>query len=93
MLSKLSKNMERITEELKAWGSEMLSIIKRFQYVTLPFMKSRVPLDLQEDGFPDNNEFFHLCTAFIEETIDKLPRTLAYSIIIYGVVRLCLLIL
>ena len=74
----MNQNIERLQEELKALGREYRSIIKRFKYVTLPFMKTRVPQDKQDKGFPDNNEVFHLLTAFIEEFFDQCPRLCTY---------------
>jgi predicted TIM-barrel enzyme len=76
------KNMERVQDELKALAAEYKSIIKRFRYVTLIGMKSRVPLSKQGMGYPDNNELLHLLTAFVEETFQKAPRVSAYVFIV-----------
>ena len=74
----MGNNADRVKEELKALGAEYKSILERFKYVTLPFMKTRVPQSKQDEGFPDNNELFHLLTAFIEELFDQAPRCCAY---------------
>tara|TARA_R110000803_G_scaffold37627_1_gene81173 strand:- start:191 stop:478 length:288 start_codon:yes stop_codon:yes gene_type:complete len=73
MKNKIAKNLERVQYELIKLYAEYRSIIRRFQWVTLPGMKSRSPA-----GEPDNNELFHLLTAFVEELFDQAPRTCAY---------------
>ena len=76
----MNQNVERVKEELVSLKNEYLSIIKRFKYVTLAFMKSRVPpSELHKD--PRNNELFHLLTAFVEEWYDQAPRVNAYLFI------------
>ena len=73
----MNQNLERVRDELQALKAEYLSICARFKYVTLPFMKSRVPPE-ELYKYPRNNEFFHLLTAFVEEFYDKAPRVAAY---------------
>lgn len=89
MLNALKKNMERVTSELSDVKDEYGTIIRRFKYVTLPGMKSRVPVNKEGTGlphsFPTNNEVFHLLTAFVEEFYDKAPRVAAYRDIVVGV--------
>jgi hypothetical protein len=72
-MKQLSKNFERVQYELLELYGEYRTIIRRFQWVTLPGMKSRAPA-----GEPDNNGIFHLLTAFTEELFDQAPRTSAY---------------
>lgn len=71
-------NLARIKSELAELCEEYHFILRRFRYVTLVGMKSRVPMAMQGMGFPDNNELFHLLTAFVEEFYDKAPRIAAY---------------
>tara|TARA_R110000803_G_scaffold54585_2_gene111317 strand:- start:68 stop:352 length:285 start_codon:yes stop_codon:yes gene_type:complete len=71
----IKKNFKKVQYELIYLYAEYRSIIRRFQWVTLPFMKSRAPV-----GEPDNNELFHLLTAFVEELFDQAPRTCAYLV-------------
>ena len=84
-MNPLSKNLERIQYELIKLYAEYRTIIRRFQWVTLPGMKSRAPA-----GEPDNNGIFHLLTAFVEELFDQAPRTCAYlvqaSLVVWAVV-------
>jgi hypothetical protein len=74
-MNPISKNVERVQYELLKLYAEYRSILRRFQWVTLPFMKSRAPA-----GEPSNNELFHLLTAFLEELFDQAPRTSAYLV-------------
>lgn len=74
-MNPVSKNLEKVQYELLKLYAEYRSILRRFQWVTLPFMKSRAPA-----GEPDNNELFHLLTAFVEELFDQAPRTCAYLV-------------
>jgi hypothetical protein len=78
MFDKATKNLERVKRELEALAAEYLAIFGRFRYVTLPFMKTRVPDRLIRQGYPDNNEIYHLLTAFVEELFDQAPRVCAY---------------
>ena len=71
----IAKNLERVQYELLKLYAEYRSILRRFQWVTLPGMKSRAPA-----GEPDNNGIFHLLTAFVEELFDQAPRTCAYLV-------------
>jgi hypothetical protein len=90
MVDALKKNLERVTLELRDVKSEYYTICRRFKYVTLPGMKSRVPQNKAGTGlphsFPTNNEVFHLLTAFVEEFYDKAPRVAAYRDIVLGAV-------
>ena len=74
----MSQNLERVKQELESLGAEYKSILKRFKYVTLPFMKSRVSQEDRDAGIPRNNEFFHLLVSFVEEFYDKAPRVATY---------------
>jgi len=78
MNDKIEKNSNRVKDELKALCAEYKLIFQRFRYVTLPGQKTRVPVGKQGMGFPDNNEFFHLIIALIEETYQKGSRICAY---------------
>lgn len=71
----VAKNVERVQYELLKLYAEYRSILRRFQWMTLPGMKSRSPI-----GEPDNNGIFHLLTAFVEELFDQAPRTSAYLV-------------
>lgn len=64
-----AKNMERVSNELAEWRSEMRDIGRRLRKPSLN---------------PKNREHFvpHVLTGVIEETYDKLPRTLTYLTII-----------
>lgn len=77
-MTAINRNLLRLKHEAWALLDEYKSIIGRFRYVTLIGMKSRVPAELVAQGHPDNNELFHLLTAFIEEFYDKAPRMAAY---------------
>ena len=74
-MNPVSKNLEKVHYELLKLYAEYRSILRRFQWVTLPFMKSRAPA-----GEPDNNSVLHLLTAFVEELFDQAPRTCAYLV-------------
>ena len=85
MKNGIAKNIERVQYELLKLYAEYRSILRRFQWVTLPGMKSRSPA-----GEPDNNELFHLLTAFVEELFDQAPRTCAYlvqaSLVVWAII-------
>jgi len=70
----MAKNMEVVLGELKAWRSEMAIGFYRLKGSSFRM---------------DNTNVFHVLTNFIEETYDKLPRTLTYltivSVLSYGV--------
>jgi len=74
----MNRNLLRLKHEAWALLDEYKTLFGRFRYVTLIGMKSRVPAELVASGHPDNNELFHLATAFIEEFYDKAPRIAAY---------------
>lgn len=74
-----AKNMERVRMELADWRDEMRDIGRRLSKPSLN---------------PRNREHFvpHVLTGVIEETYDKLPRTLTYLTIIGLVVGAALVI-
>lgn len=78
----INRNRIRLKHEAWALLAEYKVIFGRFRYVTLLGMKSRVPQHRVNDGYPDNNELFHLLTAFMEEFYDKAPRMAAYRDIV-----------
>jgi hypothetical protein len=63
----IAKNFEVVRSELKAWRGEMAVGFHRLKGSSLRFDKTNV---------------FHVLTNFIEETFDKLPRTLTYLTIL-----------
>jgi len=63
----MAKNMEVVLGELKAWRGEMAVGFYRLKGSSLRM---------------DNTNVFHVLTNFIEETFDKLPRTLTYLTIL-----------
>ena len=63
----VAKNFEVVRAELKAWRGEMAVGIVRLKSASLRI---------------GQNNVFHILTNFIEETYDKLPRTLTYLTII-----------
>jgi hypothetical protein len=77
-MTAINKNLLRLKRESWALLDEYKTLFGRLRYVTLIGMKSRVPAELVAQGHPDNNELFHLLTAFIEEFYDKAPRMAAY---------------
>lgn len=77
-MQSMSKNLLRLKHEAWALLAEYKVIFGRLRYVTLIGMKSRVPQHRVNDGYPDNNDLFHLLTAFIKEFYDKAPRMAAY---------------
>jgi len=63
----MAKNMEVVLAELKAWRSEMAMGFYRLKGASLSRGKTNV---------------FHVLTNLLEETFDKLPRTLTYLTIL-----------
>lgn len=76
-MNSLKKNLSVLKEEWKELYLDQRFNLSRFRYVTLPFMKSRVPIDKRYQ-YPDNNGIFHLFVALISSCYQHLPRTLTY---------------
>lgn len=68
-LGRLKKNLSVVRVELRSWWWEMLDISDRLKKPSLN---------------PSNREHFvpHVLAGVIEETYDKLPRTLTYLTIL-----------
>jgi hypothetical protein len=79
MIDKSKSSLEQVQGELRDLWDEYVAIVGRFKYMTLPFMKSRVPVNWRFK-YPEDNNILRLVTAFIEELFDKAPRTCAYLV-------------
>jgi hypothetical protein len=70
----LKKNWSIVRAEIRDWLGQMHIGLARFKTASLKFDKTNV---------------LHLAMNLIEETFDRLPRTLAYSFVIWLFVYLC----
>jgi len=66
----MAKNMEVVLGELRDWRDEMAVGFHRLKGSSFRL---------------DNTNVFHVLTNFIEETFDKLPRTLTYLTILWAI--------
>ena len=64
----IKKNWEVVRAEIRDWLGQMRLGTERFKTASLRF---------------DNTNVFHLIMNLIEETFDRLPRTLAYGFVLY----------
>jgi hypothetical protein len=70
----LKKNWSIVRGELRDWLGQMRIGLARFKTASLRFDKTNV---------------LHLAMNLIEETFDRLPRTLAYIFVIWLFIYFC----